>query len=119
MMCLRRGAAAAPVDNNNHKANDMQKATRVLATAAKLHLNAIKVQRICERNAKQRGQRDIIGPLQRNEGEIRDTRPTSNTLPSAKVHTLKWPKIMAGFQKGRDVSTKLKIGQARGSVYVR
>lgn len=74
MMWLCRGAAAAPVNNNNHKANDMQKATRVPATAAKLHLNAIKVQQICERNAKQRGQRDIIGLLQRNEGEIRDTR---------------------------------------------
>lgn len=67
MMCLCRGTATAPVDNNNHKANDMQKGTRVPATAAKLHLNVIKVQRICERNAKQRGQRDIIDPLRRNE----------------------------------------------------
>lgn len=63
MMCLCRGATTAPVNNNNHKANDMQKATRVLVTAAKLHLNAIKVQRICKCNAKQRGQCDIIGLL--------------------------------------------------------
>lgn len=91
MMCLCRGSAAAPVDNNNHKANDMQKATRVPATAAKLHLNAIKVQRICERNAKQPGQRDIIEPLRRNEIQER----TSNTLPRAKAHTLKWPKIIS------------------------
>lgn len=75
MMCLCGGAGVttAPVDNNNHKANDMQKATRVPATAAKLHLNAIKVQQICERNAKQRGQRDTDGPLRRNEHETRDT----------------------------------------------
>lgn len=99
MMCLCRGAVAAPVDNNNHKANDMQKATRVPATAAKLHLNAIKVQRIGGRNAKQRGQCDIIGPLRGMRERYGVQECTSNMLPSAKVHILKWLKITVGCQK--------------------
>lgn len=90
----------------------MQKATRVPATAAKLHLNAIKVQWICECNAKQQGQRDIIGPLRRNEPERYEVQEcTSNSLPGAKVHTLKWPGITDGCQKAGDFSSKLKMDQ--------